>query len=175
MSSPPTSELGTYRRLLDEKYAELDELLTDLPAEALLWRPFAVSPWKGEAGTLGWLIAHGMSSTVYLLKRAEWTMGRIEWDAVDGDQGREEFGPADRDPAHLVARAGRTSEYVHALLDSLSAADLEASLPHPRRPDRVFTVRYDLVHAIEHLSQHIGHAQLTRQLWALATAADMEV
>ncbi len=174
MNFPPTSELGTYRRLFDEKYAELSELLTDLPADALLWRPFAVSPWKGEAGTLGWLIAHGMSSTVYLLKRAEWTMGRIEWEAVDGDQGREEFGPADRDPAHLLARAGRSREYVHALLASLSAADMETARPHPRRTDRLMTVRYDLVHAIEHLSQHIGHAQLTRQLWALATVADVE-
>ena len=170
----PTSELGTYRRLFDEKYAELEELLADLPAEALLWRPFSVSPWKGEAGSLGWLIAHGMSSTVYLLRRAEWAMGRIEWDAVDGDQGREEFGPADRDPAHLLARAGRTCEYVHVFLDSLSAADLEASRPHPRRPERVFTARYDTVHAIEHLSQHIGHAQLTRQLWAVTTMADVE-
>ncbi len=174
MSLPPTSELGTYCRLFDEKYAEVEELLADLPAAALLWRPFAVSPWKGEAGSLGWLIAHGVSSTVYLLKRAEWTLGRIEWDAVDGDQGREEFGLADHDPAHLLARAGRTREYVHAFLAGLSAADLEGSRPHARRPDRVFTVRYDIVHAIEHLSQHVGHAQLTRQLWALGATTSVE-
>jgi hypothetical protein len=28
--------------------------------------------------------------------------------------------------------------------------------------------RYDVMHALDHLSQHIGHAQLTRQLWAIA-------
>ena len=128
MNFPPTSELGTYRRLFDEKYAELSELLTDLPADALLWRPFAVSPWKGEAGTLGWLIAHGMSSTVYLLKRAEWTMGRIEWEAVDGDQGV--ITPSARTCSRRSPPAGRSrrswarSRYSRLLMLPNSAACL---------------------------------------------------
>jgi hypothetical protein len=40
-----------------------------------------------------------------------------------------------------------------------------------RRPELVFTARFDIQHAIEHMSQHIGHAQLTRQLWALQDGA----
>ena len=105
--------------------------------------------------------------TVYLLRRAEWTLGRIEWSDVNGDEGKEEFGPANHDPNYLRARVKRSQEYVHQFLDSLSPADLEGSRPHARRPELVFTVRYDTVHAFEHMSQHIGHAQLTRQLWAL--------
>lgn len=44
-----TSEIATYRRLLGDKYAEVDELLADLPAEALAWKPFENSPWKGSS------------------------------------------------------------------------------------------------------------------------------
>ena len=170
MSNPtetPTSELATWQRLFDEKFEEIAELLADLPSEALLWKPFESSPWKGPANSLGLIIAHTLSSTVYLLKRAEWTMGRIEWKQVDGDEGRDEFGPANHDPAYLRVRAQRVQAYVHQLLVTLTPADLDTSKPHTRRPELVFTARYDIIHAFEHMSQHIGHAQITRQLWAL--------
>jgi hypothetical protein len=163
----PTSEIATYRRLFDEKYADLDQLLADLPAPALLWKPFEQSPWQGPSNSVGFIVAHAVSSTVYLLRRAEYVMGRCEWTAVDGDEGSEEFGPANHDPAYLRARVQRTQDYVNQLLASLTTNDLDQSRPHPKRADRIFTARYDIQHAIEHLSQHIGHGQLTRQLWAL--------
>ncbi len=165
-----TTELATYRRLYDEKYEEIEQLLADLPPAALLWKPFERSPWQGASNELGLIIAHAVSSTVYLLRQAEWVLGRIEWEAVDGDEGPQEFGPANHDPAYLRARVQRTRDYVHQFVDSLSQADLDGSRSHPRRPDRLLTVRYNIQHAVEHMSQHIGHAQLTRQLWALSEA-----
>lgn len=166
---PTAPEIEVYRRLFAEKAAELEQLLADLPAAALHWKPFDASPWQGPAASLGWLVAHGVSSTVYLLKRAEYTLGRIAWDAVDGDEGAEEFGPANHDPAYLLARVRRTQAYVDAFLATLSTGDLDQTRAHPLVPERTLSARYDVVHALEHLSQHIGHAQLTRQLWALAS------
>lgn len=150
MTTIDTTEIGTYRRLFDNKFGEIQELLDDLPAAAL-----------------GWLIAHNISSTVYLLRRVEWQVGRRAWEDVDGDEGSEEFGPANHDPAYLAERARRAQSWIGTFLDSLSGADLETSRPHPKS-GRPLTVRYDIQHAIEHMSQHNGHAQLTRQLWALA-------
>ena len=34
-----TSEIGTYRRLFDNKFGEIQELLADLPGAALTWKP----------------------------------------------------------------------------------------------------------------------------------------
>ncbi len=161
-----STEIETYRKLFGEKYAELEELLEGLPAAALLWKPFEHSPWKGPSNELGLIVAHAVSSTVYLLRRAEYALGRIEWAAVDGDEGSDEFGPANHDPAYLRARVRRTHDYVNGLLDSLADGDLAATRMHPKRP-RELSARYDVQHAVEHLSQHIGHAQITRQLWAL--------
>ena len=155
------TEIGTYRRLFDDKYAELDKILAGLPTEALLWKP---APGDDIAG-LGWLLGHGVSSTVYLLKRAEWVMGRLDWKEIQGDQGKEEFTEANHDSEQMRVRARRTQEYVHGFLASLSAGDLDSSRPHAKRPELVFTARYEIQHAIEHLSQHIGHAGITRQLW----------
>lgn len=164
------TEVTTYRQLFAERYAEVKELLADLPASALLWKPFEQSPWQGPCNPLGPIIAHTISSTVYLLRRAEYAMGQCEWSAVDGDEGREEFGPANHDPAYLLARVERTHAYVNQFLDKLAADDLDQSRAHPKRTERIFNARYDVVHAIDHMSQHIGHGQLTRQLWALANS-----
>lgn len=165
-----STECSVYHHLFDDKFDEIDELLADLPAEALLWRPFESSPWKGQCNSLGLIIAHAVSSTVYLFRRADWVLGRVEWKQVDGDEGREEFGPANHDPAYLRERCARVRAFTHAAIDALTLEDLEQSRPHARRPELVFNVRGQVVHALEHLSQHIGHAQLTRQLWALENA-----
>ena len=159
------AELDTYRRLLTQKNQEIQALLADLPAEALLWKPFEGEAWGNPANTLGEILAHGISSTVYLLRRADWILDRIPWEAVEGDEGPDEFGPANHDLAYLRARSDRMVESVNQALDQLTTLeDLAASRPHPV-VGRPMNVRYDIQHAIEHLSQHIGHAQLTRQLW----------
>jgi hypothetical protein len=161
------SELAVYRRLFDEKYEQMVELLDGLPPEALIWKPFEHSPWQGPSNSLGFIVAHAVSSTVYLLRQVEYCLGRITWEDVDGDEGSEEFGPANHDLSYLQARVQRTQTYVRNLLTSLSPGDLEASRNHPQRADHLLSVRYAIGEAIEHMSQHIGHGQLTRQLWAL--------
>lgn len=165
-----SGEITTYLKLFDDRFAEVEELLAGLESEALLWQPFAESPWKGTSSTLGFVLAHALSSTVYLLNRALWAMGRIDWMGVAGDQGRFEFTEENHDPANMVDRSRRVQKFVHDLLPTLGDADLDSSRPHEKRPELVFVARTDVVHALEHLSQHIGHAQLTRQLWALHVA-----
>ena len=164
---PKSNEIAIYRRLFDNKFDELQLLLDGLPDEALLWKPFQESPWRGECGSIGWLTAHSISSTIYLLRRAEWQIDRRDWKTVDGDEGREEFGVANHQGSYLQARTERGRATVHRFLDTLTEADLDGTQPNPNVPERPFTVRFDIQHAIEHLSQHIGHAHLTRQLWAL--------
>ena len=162
-----TTEIGIYQRVAANKFRELTEILDGLPIEALTWKPFDQSPWHGAAGSLGWLIAHSASSTIYLLRRAEWILARRDWAEVQGDEGSDEFGPANLEPGYLAARLTRAQGDVTALLDSLSADDLAGARVHPQRSELTLTVRYDIQHALEHMSQHIGHAALTRQLWAL--------
>jgi hypothetical protein len=164
-----TSEIGSLRRLFDNLFGDVDALLADLPNEALLWKPFETSPWQGASNSLGKIVAHAISSTVYLLRRADYSMGRNEWNEVDGDEGREEFGPANHEVVYLRARVKRTQEFVHRFLDGVTSEELGASRPHPKRPI-IYVARQELVHALDHLSQHIGHGQITRQLWAIQAA-----
>jgi hypothetical protein len=165
-----TGELAAYGRAFDNVYKQLYAVMEGLPSAALLWKPFDESPWQGTSSTLGYILAHGASSTVYLLRRAEYAMGRCEWGAVEGDEGREEFGPANHDIAYLRARVERSQAFVHDFLARVTPADLDAERAHPKRPT-TFSARGDVIHALDHLAQHLGHAELTRQLWAIHAAA----
>lgn len=169
-----TDLLHPLQRLLAERYALLDELLDGATTEMLLWKPFDRSPWRSSEGdygcnSLGEIVAHAVSSTVYLLRRAQWVVGRLPWEAVDGDQGPVEFGPADYDPAALRVRVQRTHEMAREILATLTPAELTASR-WQEAWGRDLHAGYDVFHALDHLAQHIGHAQLTRQLAAIALA-----
>ena len=167
MMSGMATEIDTYRRLFRDLYGQVDEILDGIDAEALLFKPFETSPWKGPSGSVGWIIAHAVSSTVFLMRMAEFTAAKVPWEGVAGDQGADEFNSANHDPANMQVRAKRTLATVNAILDGLTPADLDAERQHPRRADRTLTTRWCITHAIDHLSQHIGHAQLTRQISAL--------
>ena len=164
------TEIPVYRRLFDSKYEELNILLEGLPAEALAWKPFTTSPWRGPSSSIGWLVAHSMTATIFLLRRAEWQVDRRAWESVRSDESAEEYQPDSQDTDYLVARLARTQQLVHEILDGFTPQELNGSRPNPDAPDRPFTVRWNIQHAIEHMSQHIGHAHLTRQLWELANA-----
>ena len=50
------------------------------------------------------------------------------------------------------------------MLEGLALPDLEATRVSPR-DGRTFTVVWCLAHALEHTALHLGHIQVTRQLW----------
>jgi hypothetical protein len=162
-----STEVATILHLFDNKFDEIEQLLDGLEPAALLWKPFDSSPWNGESAELGWLIGHSISATVYLVRRAVWICERAEWESVVGDKGPELFGHDDREPGALLARSRSAQALVHDLLAGFSSEDLERSRALPHSPERTRNAREDVLHALEHMSQHIGHAQLTRQLWAL--------
>ena len=51
-----------------------------------------------------------------------------------------------------------------ALLDTDAAFDAGAIREDPRDGDRV-TATWALIHAVEHLREHVAHAELTRQVF----------
>ena len=55
---------------------------------------------------------------------------------------------------------------VESILGELSQAQLAEGRPIPSRPEqKEVTLRWIILHLISHYATHLGHIQLTRQLW----------
>jgi hypothetical protein len=52
---------------------------------------------------------------------------------------------------------------VHAF-EELKLSDLAAMRTHPRHGNQV-SVSWALLHALDHVATHVGHIQITVQLW----------
>lgn len=67
--------------------------------------------------------------------------------------------------AQLIDLLDHTEAYLHTAFEKLTLADLPEQRASVRHPNRTFTVAWALMHALEHLGIHVGHSQITRQLW----------
>ena len=75
-----------------------------------------------------------------------------------------EFSVSGMSKADLVNRLTATEAYLTAALEALSLSDLETQRIHPRHGNQV-TVAWALLHALEHAATHVGHIQITVQMW----------
>ena len=145
----PTIEAA--REIFDESVDHLREAIDGLPPEALAWRPAGE-----ETNPITVLATHGMHSTRWWL-----TIARA---ASLPDRDR---------PSEFVAETGSADELL-SFVDGMTAdcrARLDPAEPfdpgaHREVPDDdPVSAAWALLHALEHLREHVAQAQLTRQLW----------
>ena len=126
----------------------------------------AISGLQPEA--LDWIPAPDMNSLTVLIMHATGAARYWLGDVCLGD-----IAPRDRDAelsahgmdeAALRKRLEDTNQYFQNALERLSLDDLGQMRPAPGR-NQEYRVAFALLHALEHTALHVGHAQLTRQLW----------
>jgi hypothetical protein len=64
----------------------------------------------------------------------------------------------------LNRRLAEALNYAKVALERLDLADLDRQCIAPR-DGKQFSASWALLHALEHTAIHLGHIQLTRQLW----------
>jgi uncharacterized damage-inducible protein DinB len=149
------TELANYQDRLDDLRGQISGLVAGLSAEALNWRPL---PGTGDHATnsLAALAAHTAGAEHFWI--AEVVGGR----------------PATRDrEAELATLAASAADIVRLLEDTaretrevlltLKDSDLKDTR---QTAGRTLAVRWCLLHVIDHTSLHLGHMQITFQLWA---------
>ena len=68
--------------------------------------------------------------------------------------------------SELMSRWEKAGVEMDSILGKLSLAQLGETRTVPARPElRAITVRWCILHLISHHAIHLGHIQLTRQLW----------
>ena len=134
-----------------ELHADIKKALESLPPEAMDWTP------GPDMNSVSVLVTHLTGAERYLVG-----------DVVMGDpsiRDREaEFRVAGQAKNDLLQRLTDTEAYTKAAFETLKLSDLETTRTHPRHGNQV-SVTFALTHALEHVATHLGHIQLTVQLW----------
>lgn len=147
-------EIENYRSALQDLRGQVKALLEGIPPEALDWRPIE---GEGELATnsLAAMAVHLAGSEAFWMKEI------VSGQPVQRDRNAEFLArgmTADGLKEGLENSANATEE----ILSSLTVRELDESRSFR---ERTVTVRWAILHVIEHIATHVGHMQLTRQLW----------
>jgi uncharacterized damage-inducible protein DinB len=147
-------ELQYYISMIEDLRGQVVALVRDLPAEALNWRPIEGSD-DHATNSLAVLATHVAGAERYWI--SEIIGGRERTRQRDA-----EFETRTSSASELVERLETTGRETAEVLAALTAENLDED--HDTKGRRVST-RWAILHVIDHTALHLGHMQLTLQLW----------
>jgi uncharacterized damage-inducible protein DinB len=134
-----------------ELHSDLAKAIDGLPAEALDW---VAGPGVNSISVL----------IVHLTGAERYWIGAVALGELTDRVREQEFDVKGLEAAELKRLLTEEDDYARTALMRFPLADLEAARKSPRN-EKSFTVGWCLTHALEHTALHLGHIQLTRQLW----------
>jgi DinB family protein len=144
------------RELADGSFAGIRRAVEGAPAEALNWCPAG-----DDTNTIAVLTVHALHSTRWWLSVATGAS------APERDR-PSEFEATASSAGELEAFVDSIAQDCRSLLAvrTIDPGASRTSRPAYGPPETV-TAAWALLHALEHLREHVAHLQLTRQLWDL--------
>ncbi len=146
-----TSELDNYLQRIEDLRSQVRDLIADLPAEALNWRPVE----GDETNSLAVLATHIAGAEHF------WITEVVGGGLPTRDRDAE-FAAQASDASELVRLLENTGVETREVFATLSEADLNGTR---EARGRMIPVRWCILHVIDHTALHLGHIQLTYQLW----------
>jgi uncharacterized damage-inducible protein DinB len=132
-------------------HADCVSAIDGLPQDALDWVP------GPEMNSICVLIVHLTGAERY------WIGDVVGTDKSDRVR-EKEFRAQGMDTSALEKRLSDSIVYARGVLDRLTIHDLDLTRISPR-DGKEFTIGWALAHVLEHTALHVGHIQITRQLW----------
>ncbi len=148
--------IATARYIVDESLKEISKSIEGLPPEALNWRPAG-----DETNSIAVLATHVMHST------RSWLSITVGAPLPERDR-PSEFRASAADTGELLAFIDQMSSDCLDLLKPREEIDWAAIRKTHARPGQApehVPAAFALMHAVEHLREHMAHLSLTRQLW----------
>ena len=147
-------EVAHYIDRIDDLRRQISELITQVSAEGLNWRPIEGDD-DHATNSLAVMAAHVAGAEHHWIAEV---IGR-----QPATRQRElEFKTIAADASSLVEKLTKNAEVSRQILSDLNEDDLAGS----RKVDgRTVPVRWAILHVIDHTALHLGHMQITYQLW----------
>ena len=139
-----------YLERMKALFREFEVAIADVPPEGLNWQP------GPDMNSIAVLIIHTAGSTRFWI-------GDIALAESSNRDRSSEFAAHQLDATALQARLAEVERYIETALPRLT--DLAEARPVRQFDQEDTTVGWALLHALEHTAQHVGHVQMTRQLW----------
>lgn len=147
-------EIEHYLQMIEDLRGQVGELIAGLPAEALNWRPVEGDD-EHATNSLAVLAAHIAGSEHF------WITQVVGGRPFTRDRDAE-FATQASDAAELCRRLDEAGAATRETLSTLSETDLNGTR---QVKGRTVSVRWCILHVIDHIALHLGHMQLTYQLW----------
>lgn len=148
------AETQAYLNLLEDLRGQVAKLIADLPGDALSWRPVE-GAGDHATNSLAVMAAHIAGGEHFWINEV---IG-----GLPPTRNRDaEFATGVENAAPLLARLAEVGAETRRLLPGFTAEQL-AHIYTVRNHD--FSGRWAILHVIEHTALHLGHMQITYQLW----------
>jgi uncharacterized damage-inducible protein DinB len=149
------AESANYLDRIDDLRTQVSGLIADLSTDALNWRPL---DGNGDDATnsLAVLAAHIAGAEHFWIAEVIGNHPKTR----DRDS---EFAAVASNAAELIQMMEKNNSETREVLSTLNDSELNGTRP---ARDRVVPVRWCVLHVIDHTSLHLGHMQITYQLWA---------
>lgn len=160
-------EIQNYAELFNQLLSKTKKHVEEAPREALNWKPAAEETNSVAAiavhmcGVAQWWIVWGVAGHKIERDRPS------EFRAVVDEEGYVDFwGRREK----LTSLLRDTMADAGNAFDNLSEADLDGAIYAPDPDVEQNTRRYAILHTIDELAQHVGHLEMTLQMWGAQQA-----
>lgn len=154
-------ETAAYLERIEDLRAQVARIVQTVPPEALNWRPDEGSE-DHAMNSLAVMAMHVAGAEHFWLGEV---VGRLP-----ATRNRDaEFETVAADTAVLRQTFETVHEQTRRILQNLTQADLDGTR---QARDREVPTRWAILHVIDHTALHLGHMQITAQLWQGGTAVD---
>ena len=154
-------EAAAFLERIEDLRGQIAAIVETLPVEALNWQPDENSD-DHAMNSIAMLATHAAGAEHFWIGEV---MGRLPT-TRDRDA---EFETMVMDTAVLQQTLQTVASQTQTIMHALTQADLDGTR---RARNRDVPVRWALLHVIDHTALHLGHIQITAQLWQGGLAID---
>ena len=144
-------EIQGYLTEFGEIRGQIRNALMNLNDDAANWFPLSE-----DTNSIYAILSHMIGSQDY------WVRQVITGEKIQRDKEAEFHSSGSL--SEILSRWEKNSSEIEEILGKLSLGQLAETRTAPTRPEPV-TVRWTILHLISHNAIHLGHIQISRQLW----------
>lgn len=140
-----------YLSNLQEFHDEIRKAIKGLPQHALDWN------YSPDMNSMNVLVVH-------LIGAERYWIGDVIAGEPSGRDRESEFMVRGLSEIELLEKLNEIENYIQRKLEAFTLQEVDVSRISPRN-SREVTVGWALCHTLKHTAVHVGHIQITHQLW----------